>query len=128
MMKNGIFTKIKHHGINQYYTDIPIYGTRLYVIFGQDDKVRKIPSFAEIMDCDVNGFVAEVSNGVLVWFRNNEYRMVANGTLSHELVHIVDDVSKYHSLHHSNKSEHNEHLAYLTGYLFKILLMLFKKK
>ena len=44
-------------------------------------------------------------------------------TLSHENFHLVENICRHHGLERYKKGD-NEHIAYLTGYLFDILYKL----
>lgn len=56
---------------------------------------------------------------------SNEYKEDYINTLSHENVHLIQNISKHHSLQ-NYKNGDNEHIAYLTGYLFDILYKIHK--
>lgn len=57
----------------------------------------------------------------LLFINNNkEYRSEYTNTLSHENYHLVKDICKHHGLEYT-ESGHDEHIAYLTGYLFNYL-------
>ena len=55
-------------------------------------------------------------------FINNckEYRGEINDTVAHENYHLVQNICLHHGLEVYHDS-HNEHIAYLTGYLFNII-------
>lgn len=51
----------------------------------------------------------------------SEYKPSYVNTLSHENYHLVHNICSHNGLEFRNDS-HNEHIAYLTGYLFEALL------
>lgn len=49
-----------------------------------------------------------------------EYKSRIQNTMAHENSHLIDQIVKYHGLQRYKNGD-NEHIAYLTGYMFEIL-------
>lgn len=119
--------------------EIPIYGSKICLMRYTNDKAYDLAlKFLEKLDIPIEDYDAHEwrkAYGYTFKERTNkygyvhfvfmnkckEYKSYYENTLSHEIVHLVENISQHHGLTRED-GEANEHIAYLTGYLFEALI------
>ncbi len=118
--------------------EIPIYDNHIcFIRYKNDSAYEQALSFVEEIGIDTAEFKIDdyknacgftknaiAKNGGRVIFlfinKSEEYSDDYINTLSHETYHLIQFIMKHNGLK-SYKDSDNEHIAYLTGYLFNVL-------
>lgn len=120
--------------------EIPIYGSKICFIKHKSLKgYLKAISYLKSINFDIDniedeewskcyGFVDKKFTNktlgtvhLIVMNTHSGYISKYKDTLSHEGSHLVQNICEHHGLEH-RKGGHNEHIAYLTGYIMDYLL------
>ena len=125
-------TKEKFYGIPMYECYIDFYSQYFYLFFGK----KNLKKFADYVEDDEFEFSArcmvflhedkKFPRCIYMWFPTREYKIIKQGILAHECLHLIDWISKGKGFHHD--IENQEVYAQFMGYLFSSLLPFFKKK
>jgi len=109
---------------------IELYDQYFYVLFGESNliKLRDFLQDNDFIFKNARGMVVynEESGSIYLWFPDRKYIRVSEGTLAHEIVHVMDFISINKEINHDTQNQ--EVYAQLMGYLFRNLLPLFNKK
>lgn len=113
---------------------IDLYDQYFYLFFGKGNW-RKFAKAIELEECDSDinsrGLVLghhdkKFPKCIYIWFPDRSFQRVKEGTLAHEIVHLVDHIAMNKGIKHD--VDNQEVYAQFVGYLFRSLLPFFKKK
>ena len=134
----NIISEYKNQGLGIILFMVPIYDSKIcYVKYNTREEYDEALEFCEQMGLnteeyrpndyyDAFGFTFKdkTKKGTIHFIFMNDredYKEDFGNTLSHETYHLITNICRYHGLDVSDTTD-NEHIAYLTGYIFDQLL------
>jgi hypothetical protein len=133
-----VITKSKGKGLFICLFKIPVYDSKIcFIRYENDSSYAKALKFCEKMGLftdeynedewkNAYGFTFKertTSHGYVHFLlinKSKEYIREYTNTLAHENYHLIEQIAVHHGLTRED-NEPNEHIAYLTGYLFNLL-------